>query len=177
MILRNALIVLCVLAAVAAVATRANAGPGTSRSVAGNGRWIAFATQSAAEVYGGSDGTLFTKPGSDLFVTHPGGRTRLVAGRGREGEFWNVCPAFSPNGRMLAFARVDISVYPILSTITVVHIGLRGPLRPKRVVLKVPGSSSRAPTASPGTSSPTTRVARTRAARSPAGRRMGASSS
>jgi hypothetical protein len=144
--LEKAVIALSVLAAAASLAAIARAGSArTSGPIAGNGRWIAFATQSAAEVYGGSDGTLFTKPGSDLFVTHPGGRTKLVAGRGREGEFWNVCPAFSPNGRMLAFARVDINVYPILSTITVVHIGPRGPLRPKRVVLKVPGDAIRCP--------------------------------
>jgi Tol biopolymer transport system component len=143
----KAVIALSVLVAAASLAAIAKAGSEkTSGPIAGNGRWIAFATTAASEVYGGSIGNSTTaKPGSDLFVTHPGGRTRLVAGRGTDGDFWNVCPAFSPNGRMLAFARVDLGAFPVRSTITVVHIGPRGPLRAGKVVLKVPGDATRCP--------------------------------
>jgi WD40 repeat protein len=142
-LLRKAVIALSVLAAAASLAAIAKAGSErTSGPIAGNGRWIAFATAAASDVYGGS---TTAKPGSDLFVTHPGGPTRLVAGRGTDGDFWNVCPAFSPNGRMLAFARVDLSAFPLLSTITVVYIGPRGPLRAGKIVLKVPGDATRCP--------------------------------
>jgi Tol biopolymer transport system component len=146
-ILMRAVIALSVLVAAASRAAIAKAGSErTSGPIAGNGRWIAFATAAASDVYGGSIGSPLTaKPGSDLFVTHPGGRTRLVAGRGTDGDFWNVCPAFSPNGRMLAFARVDLVAFPLRSTITVVHIGPRGPLRAGKIVLSVPGDATRCP--------------------------------
>lgn len=74
------------------------------RRVAGNGRWIAYSTAPASDAFPG-----YAQWGSDVFVASVGGRPKLVAGRGKA-KIWNVCPAFSPNGRMLAFARVTNTV-------------------------------------------------------------------
>jgi Tol biopolymer transport system component len=65
-----------------------------------NGAWIAYSTAPANDPNprGGYPS------GSDVFLVHEGGKPRLVAGRGN-GAIWNLCPAFSPNGTMLAFAR------------------------------------------------------------------------
>jgi len=62
-----------------------------------SGSWIAYSTAPAHGALRGS--------GSDVFVTRVGGRPVLVAG-GRERKIQNKCPVFSPDGRMLAFARM-----------------------------------------------------------------------
>jgi probable HAF family extracellular repeat protein len=101
----------------------------TLHRVARNGRWIAYSTAAAGDrkrYYGAS--------GSDVFMTRVGGRPRLVAGRDR-GEIWNVCPAFSPNGRMLAFGRRA----PRGSTIVVIGVTRDGTTGAPKVLLKVPG--------------------------------------
>ena len=70
--------------------------------IARNGDWIAYSTAPADDQRrGSSSGRLL---GSDVFMIRAGGRPKLVAGRGR-GAIWNVCPVFSPNGKMLAFGE------------------------------------------------------------------------
>ena len=114
---------------------------------ASNGDWIAYST---APARGGTCYDPLSKAcGSDVFVTRAsGGRPVLVAGRGRGrwGRIWNVCPVFSPNGRMLAFARLA----GLRSAIVVVPI--RGPrgsvdgvLGAPWSTLKVPGTRIRCP--------------------------------
>jgi hypothetical protein len=86
-----------------------------------NGGWIAYST---APARGGTCYDPLSACGSDVFLTRAsGGPHVLVAsrGRGRWGRIWNVCPVFSPNGRMLAFARLA----GLRSAIVVVS--LRGP--------------------------------------------------
>jgi Tol biopolymer transport system component len=77
--------------------------------------------------------------GSDVFLVHEGGRPRLVAGRGN-GESWNVCPAFSPDGTMLAFGRKAPPGGDSIGVVTVAGTGAVAP----RVTMKV-GPSRIAP--------------------------------
>jgi Tol biopolymer transport system component len=75
----------------------------TPSSVAYNG-WIAYATAPADGQHprpGGSPDMPYLT-GSDIYLDRVGSERRLVAGRGH-GTVWNVCPAFSPDGRFLAF--------------------------------------------------------------------------
>jgi hypothetical protein len=116
----------------------ANTGPALSRRkpTVLNGGWVAYATAAPADqpsYYGWS--------GSDVFITRPGGQPKLVAGRGSRGEIWNVCPAFSPNGRMLAFGRRTTHG----RTIRVVGVGSDGTIGPPRITLAVPQINELAP--------------------------------
>jgi Tol biopolymer transport system component len=100
-----------------------------------NGEWIAYATAAPGDhqrYYGWS--------GSDVFITRPGGQPKLVAGRGTRREIWNVCPVFSPNGRMLAFGRRT----PHGQTIRVLGIASHGRIGPPRITLAVPDVSQHA---------------------------------
>ena len=113
-----------------------------------NGRWIAYSTApvgNGGESCGRSPGD---RCGSDVFVTRVGGRPRLVAGR-RGRKVWNLCPAFAPNGRMLAFARVtgtqSWKAGSVRSTIVVVRVGPRGSNGAPMLVLKVAGGLTRCP--------------------------------
>jgi dipeptidyl aminopeptidase/acylaminoacyl peptidase len=109
----------------------------------GNGRWIAYSTAPTDSSYHPDYGTW----GSDVFVTRVGGRPKLVAARGRDNHF-NVCPIFSPNGRMLAFARTtDPEVWNThaRSTIVVLRVGADGPIRTGKLVLKVRAGSAHCP--------------------------------
>ena len=65
-----------------------------------NGDWIAYSTVPHRSLWrrGGPD----YRVGSDVFIVRPGRKPVLVAQRG-DGTTWNVCPAFSPDGRKLAF--------------------------------------------------------------------------
>jgi hypothetical protein len=109
-----------------------------------NGRWIAYSTSR-----GDQPGR-----GSAVFLTRSaGGRTVLVAGG--HGGTQNACPVFSPNGRLLAFARVVGG----RSTIEVVPIGGRtSPIAGQRRVLKVAAGQARSP-ACPRWSSNSSRLA------------------
>lgn len=140
-VFRNAVIALSVVGAVAAAATIAQAEL-SARGVARNGPWIAYSTTPAGDI--DCIRSCPKRPGGDVFVTRVGGRPKLVAGRGSVGEIWNVCPAFSPNGRLLAFARFALNAADRW-TIVVVRVAPRGPLRAGKVVLKVPGGKARCP--------------------------------
>jgi Tol biopolymer transport system component len=119
---------------------------GGRQPIARNGRWIAYSTAPACAPFGCGE----VRGGSDVLVTRVGGSPTLVAGRGR-GKAWNICPAFSPNGRMLAFARMTNPpdsgvVAPIArATLVVVRVGLHGPIGAGRIALSVPGGHDRCP--------------------------------
>ena len=76
------------------------------RPVARNGRWIAYATAPAGKSIGASTDLHH---GSDVFMTRAGHPPTLVASRG-SGHIWNICPAFSQDGKMLAFAELRPAV-------------------------------------------------------------------
>ncbi len=111
--------------------------PVAARRKAHNGEWIAYSTAPAGDPWIRSS---YGSYGSDVFMTRAGDRPKLVAGRG-SGDIWNVCPAFSPNGRMLAFGRKA----PGGSTIVVVGVTRNGTIEAPRVVLKVSGRRVRCP--------------------------------
>ncbi len=67
---------------------------------AANGAWVAYATAPAAA----ASRRFRYQGGSDVFIVQPGRTPKLVAGRGN-GSIWNLCPAFSPNGKLLAFGQ------------------------------------------------------------------------
>jgi len=136
-------VIVCGAVALLLAAVTASAASGLAAS--SNGRWIAYSTASSADPsYHPDYGTW----GSDVFVTHVGGRPRLVAGRGTH-NLWNDCPAFSPNGRMLAFARLTDpdawNTRHARSSIVVVRIGATGVLRAGRLVMRVRAGSAHCP--------------------------------
>lgn len=108
--------------------------------VARNGDWIAYSTAPA-----GSDGPA----GSDLLITRAGGQPKLVADRlnaDRRYTMWNVCPAFSPNGKLLAYARyARMAPRPEGTAIIVVAIAPDGTVSAPRATLKWPGPSAQCP--------------------------------
>ena len=124
---RTALIGLLALVVAAAAIGTADATRRDSQ-VARNGDWIAYSTVSHLTLYRG---------GSDVFVVRAGDEPVLVAGRGN-GRTWNVCPAFSPDGTMLAFATRTSGRL----SITVVRMTPSGPTVARRVKLQVPGSGA-----------------------------------
>jgi WD40-like Beta Propeller Repeat len=71
--------------------------------------------------------------GGDLYLIREGGEPRLIAGRG-DGTTRNVCPAFSPDGNLLAFGAASpkgravevVTVNPDGSTATFAHIAIPG---------------------------------------------------
>ncbi|HJQ49101.1 MAG TPA: hypothetical protein VJ838_01110, partial [Gaiellaceae bacterium] len=123
-----------ILSLVALVST---ASARTALGLVRNGPWIAYSTSPACGTYrcpriGGKDSR-----GSGVFLTRMGDVPKLVAGRDG-GKTWKVCPAFSPNGRMLAFVRVTGTTGwrndTARSTIVVVRIGRAGPRGAERPV-------------------------------------------
>jgi len=97
-----------------------------------NGDWIAYSTAPATDqAFRPGPGHL---TGSDVFLVRAGGKPRLVAGR-RDGTVWNVCPAFSPDGTMLAFGTKSRRG----RSVRVVGVTTTGELVAPRIELKVPG--------------------------------------
>ena len=107
---------------------------GLGRRVARNGRWIAYSTAPAVN-YSGS--------GSDVFIISAGGPPELVAGRD-SGAVWNICPAFSPNGKLLAFGRGTAAPRDG-SAIVVVGVTREGTIGAPRAILQVTGRRARCP--------------------------------
>jgi len=101
-----------------------------------NGDWIAYATAPADDQKRrqGSPG------GSDVFIAKQGGTPILVAGRGN-GSIWNVCPAFSPSGKLLAFGQKSTQG----QSIRVVGVLRDGSIREGRIVLRVRRSDAPCP--------------------------------
>ena len=132
MLRRLPFIGLLALALVAATVTAARATP-TRDSQPRNGNWIAYSTVPGDSLWrrGGPDYMM----GSDVFVVRQGRKPMLVAGRG-DGESWNVCPAFSPDGTKFAFATKS----PGRLSISVLRIGQAGASAAGRVILAISGS-------------------------------------
>jgi hypothetical protein len=96
-----------------------------------NGDWIAYSTTSGdAQRPRGDD----YPTGSDIFLVREGREPRLVASRG-DGRTWNVCPAFSPDGTMLAFGTKS----PSGRAVRVVGVTRTGEIVAPSIDLEVPG--------------------------------------
>jgi hypothetical protein len=101
-----------------------------------NGKWIAYSTAPATDL----SGRASYPTGSDVFIVRQGGEPQLVARRGN-GTRWNVCPEFSPDGTMLAYAQKALTG----ATIKVVPVGRNGISRRAQMIVKVPGNAARCP--------------------------------
>jgi hypothetical protein len=113
-------------------------------SVVSNG-WIAYSTS------GRTPGTTDITSGSDIYLVRAGVTPRLIAGR-NGGKIRNVCPAFSPDGRRLAYGTENASpiVYPSTlqdlptaagRAVVVLNVDANGGIT-KTVRILVPGSGS-----------------------------------
>jgi hypothetical protein len=128
-VLAAAIVVIGALAFVGAL--RSAPPPPMNDGIAHDGGWIAYATTSSDQQRPrrGEDST-----GSDIFLVREGDEPRLVASR-EDGHTWNICPAFSPDGTMLAFGTRS----PSGRTVRVVGVSLAGTLVAPSIVLEVPG--------------------------------------
>jgi Tol biopolymer transport system component len=96
--------------------------------------WIAYSTAPAAD-YKGVSGDAEPLAGSDIYLVREGEEPRLIADRDG-GGIWNVCPAFSPDGSLLAFGQETSDG----EAIVVVGIDAQGSLTDPNIRLPVAGS-------------------------------------
>lgn len=121
---RRFLLGLLALTLLAAMTTGASATPVLKTEVR-NGDWIAYSTAPATEQ------RCCSPPlsGSDIYMVRPRGTPKLVASRG-SGDIWNICPAFSPSGDLLAFGQRS----PQGPSIRVIRISGDGAIGRQRIV-------------------------------------------
>ena len=123
---RLPLIAVLTFASAAATVTAARATPSGNLQPR-NGEWIAYSTV---------PGDNLSRPGagSDVFVVQEHRTPIVIAsredGRTAKGRSWNVCPAFSPDGTMLAFgtrspAGLSISVVRMTRAGRSAHLEVR----------------------------------------------------
>ena len=108
--------------------------PDPARPGASNG-WIAYSTAPAAD-YLGPSGDPDPLSGSDLYLVREGEEPKLIADRDG-GDTWNVCPAFSPSGTLLAFGQDTSDGEAII----VVGVDAQGSLTDPNIRLPVAASA------------------------------------
>jgi Tol biopolymer transport system component len=125
---------IAIAAVTRAAVTGAAAGPEPAASVE-SGSWIAYSTAPANGQWARRGGDAYLRlQGSDVYLARADSEPRLVAGRG-DGTTWNVCPAFSPDGTMLAFGTKS----PKRRAVRVVGVTQTGAIVAPSVTLKLKG--------------------------------------
>jgi WD40-like Beta Propeller Repeat len=136
------LIMLMLVAGTLAVAAAAGRLGRLGRPYVRNGAWIAYSTAPACAADGLCGEFV---GGSAVFMIRAGGSRKLVADR-TSGAPWNICPVFSPNGRMLAFAREKGWAAAVNSSaVVIVRLGAQGTILSGRRVVQGPEGEAPCP--------------------------------